>query len=198
MADYTSRTTVKEYLGIPSGTATEDDAIDAALAAAEDEVDNICGRTFVVPGSATAKVFEPTNGVVVEVDDIAQTTGLVVKTDTADDGAYDKTLTLTSEYILEGNAAPYRIIRRVDGSTFPRYMSDRPTIEVTAYWGYAMAVPGPIVQAATVLSARLYQRRSSPLGFQAGMSTEFGPVRISRIDPDIRTLLYGYRRIGVA
>jgi hypothetical protein len=189
---------VKEYLGIPSGTATEDSAIDAALAAAEDEVDNICGRTFVVPGSATAKVFEPTNGVVVEVDDIAQTTGLVVKTDTADDGAYDKTLTLTSEYILEGNAAPYRIIRRVDGSTFPRYMSDRPTIEVTAYWGYAMAVPGPIVQAATVLSARLYQRRSSPLGFQAGMSTEFGPVRISRIDPDIRTLLYGYRRIGVA
>ena len=189
---------MKTYLGIPSGTSSEDDAIDAAMAAAEDEVDNICGRTFVVPGSATAKVFEPLDGVVVGVDDIAQTSGVVVKTDTADDGAYDTTLTLTSEYILEGNAAPYRIIRRVDGSTFPRYRSDRPTVEVTAYWGYAMAVPGPVVQAATVLSARLYQRRSSPLGFQAGMSAEFGPVRISRIAPDIRSLLSGYRLIGVA
>lgn len=198
MADYTSRATVKTYLGIPDGTTSEDSAIDDALAAAEDEIDNICGRTFVVPGSATAKVYQPVNGVIVAVDDIAQTTSLVVKTDTANDGAYDTTLTVTSEYIVEGNAAPYRIIRRVDGSTFPRYTSDRPTVEVTAYWGYAMSVPGPVVQAATVLSARLYQRRSSPLGFQAGMSSEFGPVRISRIDPDIRSLLSGYRLIGVA
>ena len=198
MADYTTRAIVKTYLGIPSGTTTEDDAIDDALAAAEDEVDNICARTFVVPGSATSKVFRPTNGVVVEVDDIAQTTSLVVKTDSEDDGDYDTTLTLTSEYVVDGNAAPFRVIRRVDGSAFPRYTSNRATIEVTAYWGYAMTVPGPVKQAATVLSARLYQRRSSPLGFQAGMSTEFGPVRISRIDPDIRSLLSGYRLIGVA
>ncbi len=196
MADYTSRATVKEYLGIPSGTTTEDTAIDAAVEAAEAEIDNICGRTFVVPGSATAKTFRPTDHVTVQLPDIAQTTGMVVKVDTENDGDYDETLTQTSEWIVDGNAAPYRLIRRVDGAWFPRYTSNRPTVEVTAWWGFAMTVPDPIKQAATVLAARLYQRRSSPLGFQAGVSAD--AVRISRVDPDIRSLLAGYRLVGVA
>ena len=196
MADYTSQATVKEYLGIPSGTTSEDDAIDAAIDAAEAEINQYTGRTFVVPSSATAKVFSPVDNVLVETDDIAQLTGLVVKTDSEDDGDYDTTLTLTSEYVVVGNAAPYRIIRRVDGSPFPRYLSGRATIEVTAFYGYAMTVPKPVVQAATVLGARLYQRRSSPLGFQAGF--EGDAVRISRVDPDVKALLAGYRLVGVA
>jgi len=196
VADYTSQATVKEYLGIPSGTTSEDDAIDAAIDAAEAEINQYTGRTFVVPSSATAKVFSPVDNVLVETDDIAQLTGLVVKTDSEDDGDYDTTLTLTSEYVVVGNAAPYRIIRRVDGSPFPRYLSGRATIEVTAFYGYAMTVPKPVVQAATVLGARLYQRRSSPLGFQAGF--EGDAVRISRVDPDVKALLAGYRLVGVA
>jgi hypothetical protein len=196
MADYTSRATVKEFLGVPAATTSEDDAIDAAINAAESSINGFCGRSFVVPGSATAKVYRPTSDVQLDVDDIAQLTSLVVKTDTADDGVYDTTLTLTSEYIIENNAAPYRIIRRVDGSAFPRPRSNRPTIEVTAYWGYAMAVPAPIIQAATTYAARLYQRRSAVLGFQPGM--EGDAIRISRIDPDLRSLLSGYRLLGIA
>jgi len=196
MPAYTTRAVVKTYLGIPSATSSEDDPIDAAIDAAEQEIDNYTGRSFVVPGSATAKVYRPMDDRVVLVDDIAQTTSLVVKTDTADDGAYDTTLTITSEFVLEGNVTPYRIIRRVDGSTFPRYMSNRATVEVTAFYGYGMAIPKAIVQASTVLGARLYQRRSSPLGFQAGL--EGDAVRISRIDPDVRALLSGYRLLAVA
>jgi hypothetical protein len=196
MPAYTTRAVVKTYLGIPSATSSEDDPIDAAIDAAEQEVDNYTGRSFVVPGSATAKVFRPMNDRVVLVDDIAQTTSLVVKTDTADDGAYDTTLTITSEFVVDGNTAPFRVIRRVDGSSFPRYTSDRATVEVTAYYGYAMSIPKAIVQASTVLGARLYQRRSSPLGFQAGL--EGDAVRISRIDPDVRALLSGYRLPAVA
>jgi len=173
MPAYTTRNVVKTYLGIPSGTSSEDDPIDAAIDAAEQEIDNYTGRTFVVPGAATAK-----------------------KTDTADDGAYDTTLTITSEFILDGNAAPYRVVRRVDGSAFPRYTSNRPSVEVTAYFGYGMSIPKAIVQASTLMGARLYQRRSSPLGFQAGL--EGDAVRISRIDPDMRALLAGYRLPAVA
>ena len=196
MPAYTTRNVVKTYLGIPSGTSSEDDPIDAAIDAAEQEIDNYTGRTFVVPGAATAKVYRPSDDRVVLVDDIAQTTSLVVKTDTADDGAYDTTLTITSEFILDGNAAPYRIVRRVDGSAFPRYTSNRPSVEVTAYFGYGMSIPKAIVQASTLMGARLYQRRSSPLGFQAGL--EGDAVRISRIDPDMRALLAGYRLPAVA
>ena len=196
MPAYTTRNVVKTYLGIPSGTSSEDDPIDAAIDAAEQEIDNYTGRTFVVPGAATAKVYRPADDRVVLVDDIAQTTSLVVKTATADDGAYDTTLTITSEFILDGNAAPYRIVRRVDGSAFPRYTSNRPSVEVTAYFGYGMSIPKAIVQASTLMGARLYQRRSSPLGFQAGL--EGDAVRISRIDPDMRALLAGYRLPAVA
>ena len=196
MPAYTTRAVVKTYLGIPSGTTSEDDPIDAAIDAAEAEIDAHTGRTFVVPGAATAKVYQPINDRVVLVDDIAQTTSLVIKTDTADDGSYDETLTITSDFILDGNEAPYRVVRRVDGSSFPRPSSDRPTVQVTAYFGYGMSIPKAIVQASTVLGARLYQRRSSPLGFQAGL--EGDAVRISRIDPDVRALLSGYRLLAVA
>jgi len=196
MPAYTTRAVVKTYLGIPAGTATEDDPIDAAIDAAEQEIDNYTGRSFAVPGSASSKVYRPTNDRVVMVDDIAQLTSLVVKTDTADDGTYDTTLTITSEFVLDGNDAPYRIIRRVDGSSFPRPLSGRATVEVTAYYGYGMSIPKAVVQASTVLGARLYQRRSSPLGFQAGL--EGDAVRISRIDPDVRALLSGYRLPAVA
>ena len=196
MPAYTTRNVVKTYLGIPSGTSSEDDPIDAAIDAAEAEIDAHMGRTFVVPGAATAKVYRPANDRVVLVDDIAQTTSLVIKTDTADDGSYDETLTITSDFILDGNAAPYRGVRRVDGSSFPRPLSDRPTVQVTACFGYGMSIPKAIVQASTVLGARLYRRRSSPLGFQAGL--EGDAVRISRIDPDVRALLSGYRLPAVA
>ena len=196
MPAYTTRAVVKTYLGIPSGTSSEDDPIDAAIDAAEAEIDAHTGRTFVVPGSATAKVYRPVNDRVVLVDDIAQTTSLAVKVDGSDDGSYDTTLTVTSEFVVDGNTAPYRVIRRVDGSAFPRYTSDRATIQVTAYFGYGMSIPKAIVQASTVLGARLYQRRSSPLGFQAGL--EGDAVRISRIDPDVRALLSGYRLPAVA
>ncbi len=196
MPAYTTRAVVKTYLGIPSGTSSEDDAIDAAINAAEAEVDNYTGRSFAVPGSTSTKVYRPMNDRVVLVDDIAQTTSLVLKVDTSDDGTYDTTLTVTSEFVVDGNQAPYRVIRRVDGSSFPRYTSDRATIEVEAYYGYGMSIPAAIVQASTVLGARLYQRRSSPLGFQAGL--EGDAVRISRIDPDVRALLSGYRLLAVA
>ena len=196
MPAYTTRAVVKTYLGIPSGTASEDDAIDAAIDAAEAEIDNYTGRSFSVPGSTSTKVYRPMNDRVVLVDDIAQTTSLVLKVDSSDDGTYDETLTVTSEFVVDGNQAPYRVIRRVDGSSFPRYTSDRATIQVEAYYGYGMSIPKAIVQASTVLGARLYQRRSSPLGFQAGL--EGDAVRISRIDPDVRALLSGYRLLAVA
>ena len=71
-------------------------------------------------------------------------------------------------------------------------------MEVTAKWGYQEAVPDAVQTAALILSCRLFQRRSSPLGVMAGVVNDFGPMRVSRVDPDYRALLAGYRRIGVA
>lgn len=193
---YSSVATIKSYLGVPSGSTSEDAAITAALNAADQEIDNICGRTFAVPGATSVKTYLPTSDKYAIVDDIAQLSGLVVKLDSSDDGTYDVTLAASS-YIMDGNSAPYTVLRRVDGNSFYRFHSNRPTIEVTAYHGFGMSVPYPIVQASTILAARLYQRRSSPLGVTAG-TAEAGVFRISRQDPELVSLLRGYRLFGVA
>jgi hypothetical protein len=189
---YTSQALVKAYLGIPSATSSENTAIDNAIAAADAEIDQITGRTFVVPSGATAKTFIPYDDYTLYVDDVAQLTGLVVKEDTNLDGTYDTTLTITTDYVVDGNNAPYRVIKRVDGDTWPRDRYGRPTVEVTAFYGYGMAVPDQIKQCSLVIAARLYQRRSSPLGFQAG-SVDVGFVRISRTDPEVIALLRGLK-----
>ena len=189
---YTTQALVKAYLGIPSATSSENPAIDNAIAAAEAEIDQITGRTFEVPSGATAKTYIPFDDYTVYVNDIAQTTGLIVKTDTSLDGTYDTTLTVTTDYVLDGNTAPYRVIKRVDGSAWPRDRYGRPTVQVTAFYGYGMAIPDQVKQCALVIAARLYQRKSSPLGFQAG-SVDVGFVRISRTDPEVIALLRGLK-----
>ena len=189
---YTSQALVNAYLGIPSSTSSENTAIDNAIAAADAEIDQITGRTFVVPSGATAKTFIPYDDYTLYVDDVAQLTGLVVKEATSLDGTYDTTLTITTDYVVDGNNAPYRVIKRVDGDMWPRDRYGRPTVEVTAFYGYAMAVPDQIKQCSLVIAARLYQRRSSPLGFQAG-SVDVGFVRISRTDPEVIALLRGLK-----
>jgi len=197
MPNYTTTSLVKASLGIPSGTTSEDAYIEDAIDAAEDEINNFCDRTFVADGSATARVYQPSTNVLVYTDDFYTTTSLVVKQDDSNDGTYGTTLTITSDFIVVGNSAPFNCIRSVS-SPFPRYTSNRPTVQVTAKWGYKTAVPSAVAQAALILSARLFQRRSSPLGVMAGVVNDFGPIRVSRIDPDIQRLLAGYRRIGVA
>ena len=188
---YSSQALIKAYLGIPSATSSENTAIDNALAAADAEIDQITGRTFVVPSGATAKTFIP-DDYTLYVDDVAQLTGLVVKEDTSLNGTYDTTLTITTDYVVDGNNAPYRVIKRVDGDMWPRDRYGRPTVEVTAFYGYGMAVPDQIKQCSLVIAARLYQRRSSPLGFQAG-SVDSGFIRVSRTDPEVIALLRGLK-----
>lgn len=189
---YSTQALVKAYLNIPSAVSSENTAIDNAIAAADAEIDQLTGRTFVVPSGATAKKYIPYDDYIVYVDDIAKTDGLIVKEDTSLDGTYDTTLTITTDYVLTGNTAPYRIIKRVDGDEWPRDRYGRPTVEVTAFYGYGLEVPDQIKQCSTVLAARLYQRKSTPLGFQAG-SVDTGFIRVSRTDPEVIALLRGLK-----
>ncbi len=139
MPNYTTTSLVKASLGIPSGTTSEDAYIEDAIDAAEDEINEYCDRTFVADGSATARVYQPSTNVLVYTDDFYTTTSLVVKQDDSNDGTYDTTLTITSDFIVVGNSAPFNCIRSVSGP-FPRYTSDRPTVQVTAKWGYQTSV----------------------------------------------------------
>lgn len=191
---YTTTALVKASLGIPLAATAEDTAIQAAIDAAEALIDNYTGRTFETV--TESRTFLPRTASVVDVDDIATTDSLVIKTDEDQDGSFETTLTVTTDYVIIKNAAPFRLITNVNRG-WPLSLYGRPTIEITATWGYGTSVPDNIKQAALLMATRLFQRKASPLGFQAGAISEFGPVRISRTDPDVAALLQGTKLFGV-
>lgn len=184
---------LKAYLGIEDGR--DDAQIDAVVASTNQGIIEHCGRTFdkTAVASPTTRVFRPTRQGVLEVDDFWETTALVVKTDDGDDGVYETTWTINTDFILEplnglrhGQAWPYDTIVSIN-RLFPTW-NRRPGVQITAAWGWA-AIPASVTTAALLIGARLQKRRNSPEGVLNGF-TEFGPVRISRNeDPDAFRLL---------
>ena len=196
MGNYLALSELKSALQITGGS--EDDFLNLAIDSSEKAIDNLCGRYFTQDGATSARVYRAQPYYAV-VGDISTDTGLVGKTDTSGDGSYDTTWTAT-DYQLEplnnlGKSIPARYIRAVGSNTFPVYGDGQAAVEVTAKWGWA-SVPTPVKQATLMLSSRMYGRKASPMGV-IGVG-DFGPVRISRSDPDVAALLEEYRLAAVA
>ena len=196
MGSYVALSELKSALGITG--STDDDFLNLAIDSAEESIDDLCGRVFTAAGSASARPYRAPPYLAV-TDDGSTLTGLVVKTDTSGDGTFDTTWAST-DYQVEplNNLTKGRSVnnlRAVGSYTFPVYGDGLASVEVTADWGWP-AVPDSIKQATLMLAARLYSRKASPMGV-IGVG-DFGPVRVSRSDPDIAHLLMDYRRAGVA
>ncbi len=197
MGDYVALSELKTALGI-SGSG-DDDFLNLGIDAAEQAINDLCGRKFTADGSASARTYRAQSYLAV-TDDISTLTGLVVKTDTSADGTFDTTWTASTDYQVEplNNIAKGRSVnnlRAIGSYTFPVYGDGQVSVEVTAKWGWP-AVPDTVKQAALMLASRLYGRKASPMGV-IGVG-DFGPVRISRSDPDIAFLLMDYKRAGLA
>lgn len=194
---YSTTAIVKSFLGVPASSTAEDVAISAALDAATSRIDSYCDRTFGTGVTAEARQFAPYSSSCVYVDDIGSTTDLVVKVDTDRDGTFATTLAASEFTLSPANSFPKRAVYRVGGHFLLRVDARLP-IEVTARWTYDdAAVPDDVAMACTILAARYFQRKSAPLGLAAGLGGDFGPVRISTVDPDVRDLLSGYRLLSV-
>jgi hypothetical protein len=190
---YATRTELKSYVGIAD--TTDDAKVDDALAAASRGIDHHCRRQFNKTTTAVARVFHPFSAWLATVDDFHTTTDLAIKTDSGDDGTYETTLTST-EYTLEpangiidGESGwpYYRILATT--MTFP-CASVRPSVQVTAQWGWN-AVPGPVKQACLLLASEaLKLAREAPFGV-AGFGA-FGAVRV-RDNPRAESMLAPYR-----
>lgn len=191
---YTTLALVKASLGIPSDTTTEDTAITAAIAAGDATIDQFCGRTFET--SSVTRTYLPRSSQKLDVDDLASGT-VTIRTDEDQDGTYETLLVAGTDYVLVGNSTPYRVITNINRG-WPLSLRGRATVQIAGTFGYNTTVPDNVKQAALLLAARLYQRKASPLGFQAGAISELGPVRISRSDPDVSALLHGVRLLPVA
>jgi hypothetical protein len=162
----------------------------AALNAASAAVESYCGRVFTLDTTATARVYDVTRSDRVAIDDIATTTGLIVKTGRP--GSFTTTLTVDTQYWLKplnavAQGRPYEWVFTEDLFTVAPY----PTVQVTAKWGWP-SVPAEVSQATLLLAARLYARKDSPTGV-AGFG-DYGVVRITASDADVARLLDPYAK----
>jgi len=199
---YADKTELKAYIGL-SGSG-QDDNIDNALDGASRQIDKITGRRFYQDSSAQVKTYTPNNVFILDVDDISTTTGLIVKLDDNDDGTFETTLTINTDFIVEpvnpdiikitgGTTylAPYTQLRILNTRSSERFdPSIVNNVQVTAKFGYSF-IPEPIKQATLIQGLRLFKRKDAPFNILGNEQT--GQIELfNKFDPDARELIKGY------
>lgn len=185
-AVYAELTVVKSSLGKLT-TDDRDDLILSAITAASRLIDARTGRRFYLDHSASARTFPvrgrtfwDDRGCNLLIDDIGSTSALVVETGSLLSNSWTATTAYATgpdNALAHGRPVTSLLSRSGWGSD---------SVRVTARWGWP-AVPAEVVQATQLLAARLYRRKDSPQGVLG--STEWGAVRVSRVDPDVEALI---------
>lgn len=169
---YASLQEVRSWLAVAD--AFDDVELALALGAAEAAIDTHVGYGFSLDANATAKVFRAQWASLLDIGvnhcTIGTTSGLIVKTDTDDDGIYETTWAAT-DYLLEplnstgpgGATWPATAISAISDYRFPVGGSGRPRVQITARWGWP-AVPSRVKMATLLLTAAWHQRRATMTG----------------------------------
>jgi hypothetical protein len=185
---YTDLPTLRLAVGVQD--ASSDTLLNQALSAACRSIDKHCGRRFYKDDAPSARIYRPgrrvtwdRDGELLLVDDIADTTGMIVESGTPVGNSW----TAFTDYETHPDNAlalgePVTGLLRL-AWWFGGYGL---RIRVTAIWGWP-AVPDNVVQAALIQAARFYRRKDSPEGVLG--SADWGAIRVSRLDPDVQELL---------
>lgn len=196
---YTTLALLKTRLNITD--TTDDTALELAINGASRQIDSYCGRRFWQDATVVTREYFAHSATLVETDDISTVTGLIVKTDSAGDGTFATTTTITTDFIaLPVNAAdrvpvwPYEEILLAANYSFSQLSNGRPGVQVTARFGWP-AVPDDVKLACEILALDLFKAKDAPFGV-AG-SNEFGALRV-RENRLARSLLEPYTRPAVA
>ena len=199
---YRSVSELKGWLGL-SGSG-QDTNLGYALDAATAAIDSYAGRQFDIDGAVVTRLYDCEYMDYAEVDDIATSTGLIVKTLNAD-GSVNETLTLNTDYYL----APYnadkvepvmpftKIIMAIEKSGKVLPTEHRQGLSVTAKFGFS-AVPDAIEQATLIQASRYFQRKNSPMGFSGNPETgQPAVVFLSELDPDVKNLVKTFKKTTI-
>lgn len=198
MTLYASTSQIKAALRIAD--SVDDSLLSMAGSAASELIDGYCGRSF---GTVTeARYFATEDALVLQVDDIATTAGLVIQTSDFDPPQWEVTWT-ANDYQLEplngkseGLSWAYTRVRAIGDYMWPGLVGEV-GVKITATFGWP-AIPSAVTQAAVIQSARIYKRLETPLGVTFG---ELGAMRVTsrQLDGDVAQLVAPYvRHRGVA
>lgn len=197
---YATLNEVKAALRITDNVDNE--LIELATESASRAIDGFCSRSFWNQGTAT-RVFTAYDDYILPMDDLATSQGLIVRSSmNSNPISYDTTWSATDiqlepiNGVLDGIPWSFTKIRAVGDYLWPYWPypngSGQALIQITGVWGW-LDVPYAIKQATIIQSSRFFKRFDSPLGV-AGFG-DFGPVRVSRLDPDVEQLVMPYRKL---
>lgn len=165
-------------------------SLERLLGSASTAVEEHCGRVFTRDSAASERLYSPTLADQAPVDDIADAAGVTVSTGSGPSWTVlDAADWWLGPQNATGRGRAYEMVYSQGRFT----AGTRPTLKVSAVWGWP-SVPGPVTEAVLLFAARLYSRRSSPSGV-AGFS-DFGVVRVTATDADVRALLAPYVKEG--
>lgn len=198
--DYITVAELRAHL--TAATAGTDAPFETAITAASRAIDHHCRRQFGLTGSAVARVYtyggECIEGrAALPVDDVQTTVGLALAFDLGEDGTFEKSLTVGTDFDLwpwnaAANGKPWThvVLRPTAVSYFP---SAARGVQATANWGWT-AVPTIVKQACLIQASRFFVRRDASFGI-AG-SPELGSEMrlLDRLDPDVALMLSTVRR----
>lgn len=177
---YVSDNELRSWLNIPAGDQSVLANIQLALAAADQAINDYCGRSFAAFATASTKIYPGSTCRLFTAD-----FGTLSLLEESSDRSTWTTRTASTYWTGPDNeTTKYRI---ESDTPFARWV--RPT----ATWGYG-SVPSAVKQSELLIAGRLYKRALSVTGVEG--FGEFGVVRISRSsDPDVVMLLDPLRRV---
>jgi hypothetical protein len=209
---YASMATFRTFVrnAATSDATDPDSALELlALESAARAIDRACDRRFAVTAAqASARTFtaqflqsrDPLGYSpypqlrrhVVDIDDLADTTGMTVEFDTTGNGGYN--LATTAYRTGPANAAsrglPFTRLL-FDSGTYPPLNDEG--VRVTAKWGWA-AVPTTIQNANLIQAARFLKRRDAAFGISGSPEMQ-GEIRLlAKLDPDVAIMVGAFRR----
>lgn len=201
---YTTLDKIKPALGIQTTDTTDDTALEIAVDAASRQIDAHCGkgRRFWQDGVVVARSYFPTNAQCLGVDDISTTTGLIVKVDDDDDGTFETTLTINTDFILlplnaasEYPVRPWTTIQLLRDGTLGNWTqlgSGRPHVQVTARFGWS-AVPNEIERACVLQARSIFKSEDTTFGFVQN-AIDGTPMRVPPLHPMAKAQLEPFIR----
>lgn len=177
---------------------TEDDAeFSFAVEAASRAIDQATNRQFGQVSPAEERFYDARFDTkrrrwVIEVDDIQDTTGLLVDLDLIGDETYSTNVTdfRLHPFNNDEKDRPFERIILGRGETANRCEG---VARVTALWGW-IAVPQTIKEATLVQANRFHERRNAPFGI-AGSPDVGSEVRLmAKADPDVKVMVRPFQR----
>jgi len=175
--------------------STKDDALLTILvAAAKQQIETYCHRTFEASATASTKHFDA-------IRDIDNEGYLLISEDLASISAItngDGVVIAETDYVTApSNHAPYYAIKLKQGASTRWTHTDSPenAIAINGKWGYATTCPADIKQAIVRLTAYMYAQKDAS-SFDTTMFPGEGVMTVpSGIPKDVLQIIDGYKRL---